>query len=1166
MKLTLKGFTFQELFHSDGLQRLDQLFLQQLSEIQPELRLLLDHYRAGELLSASQLSDFILALAPIVEAFIVDLFCIDQEVAAAQAHWLSHSPVLLFKEQFILKRVKRGLKSASEFGSFSDLHQWLLTQLPENQPADLELKVAQWGLSLLADEAVNEAALTRLLQWSVQALASFEGRKLTSSWVMFKLPNKLHFDNLVELEPVAGDDLGRRAVKAEALRQRDGFELTDSRMTAREVSSEIQYCVYCHDKEGDFCSKGFPVKKGQPELGLKRSPLNDILTGCPLEENISEMHLLKKRGLAIAALATVMIDNPMCPATGHRICNDCMKACIYQKQDPVNIPEVETRVLTDVVNLPWGVEIYDLLTKWNPLRSDQYCLQSYNGLKVLVMGMGPAGFTLAHHLLMAGFAVTGVDGLKLEPIDHGFIQNPIHSYQAIEESLADRIVTGFGGVAEYGITVRWDKNFLKLILISLLRKKYFQCVGSIRFGGTLTVEQAWKLGFDHLAVAVGAGLPKELVIPNSLAPGMRQANDFLMALQLTGAAKKTSLANLQIRLPAIVIGGGLTGVDAATELQAYYIVQVAKVSLRYRELAQHYGEANLRDRFSAFELIVIDEYLQHAAAVETERTIAEKEKRSPNFIHLLHRWGGVTIVYRRSIQESPAYQRNHEELKLAMQEGIYYLEGLEPAKVVLDEHGQCRAMECVVGMQDEEGVWLSTDDRQTVPARCILVATGAKPNVAYEFEHRGTFLKKQFNYHRFDLVEDELRQNTADLHVKSPNVGPFTSYNDGEHLVSFLGDTHAVFHGSVVKAIASAKRIYPHIIAALEAKKSAANRQDYDEFASYLSTQLRARVVNVKALNKQFCEIKLRAPQVASSLQPGQFVRLQSYESHAVIKRNTALNTEAIALIAIPDEEDVNCLSVIVRDAGASRILASQLQLQQRVSLMGPTGVRSNIPVDSTVLFVGGYLAVVQLLAMGAALKSQGNKIILIAQFSHEETIFHRQRIESLCDHVVWLIPSLSSEFCLRLEDCHEAGEVISSILKFQRQYPQQLKEVTQLMLFADSDLICRFKAACNSELAGFFADDIKMIAAVHGPMQCMLKGVCAQCLQWQVDPVTGQRIKAVYACSWQNQPLELVDPLSLNDRLAQNHAQERLSGLWLDYIIENSELSAGVAADQKLE
>src|SRR6185436_2836898 len=93
---------------------------------------------------------------------------------------------------------------------------------------------------------------------------------------------------------------------------------------------------------------------------------------------------------------------------------------------------------------------------------------------------------------------------------------------------------------------------------------------------------------------VGAGLPKALPIPGSLAPGMRQANDFLMALQLGNAAKKESLTNIQVRLPAVVIGGGLTGVDTATEVQAYYITQVEKTLARYEKLSEVYGEEEIR--------------------------------------------------------------------------------------------------------------------------------------------------------------------------------------------------------------------------------------------------------------------------------------------------------------------------------------------------------------------------------------------------------------------------------------------------------------------------------------------------------------------------------------------------------------------------------------------
>src|SRR5207248_8874711 len=133
-------------------------------------------------------------------------------------------------------------------------------------------------------------------------------------------------------------------------------------------------------------------------------------------EKISEMHWLERQGDPIAALALVCIDNPMAAGTGHRICNDCMKSCIYQKQDPVNVPQIETGVLTDVLALPWGFEIYALLTRWNPLNAGRPIALPYNGKNVLVVGLGPAGYTLAHYLANEGYGVVAIDGLKIEPL------------------------------------------------------------------------------------------------------------------------------------------------------------------------------------------------------------------------------------------------------------------------------------------------------------------------------------------------------------------------------------------------------------------------------------------------------------------------------------------------------------------------------------------------------------------------------------------------------------------------------------------------------------------------------------------------------------------------------------------------------------------------------
>ncbi len=77
---------------------------------------------------------------------------------------------------------------------------------------------------------------------------------------------------------------------------------------------------------------------------------------------------------------------------------------------------------------------------------------------------------------------------------------------------------------------------------------------------------------------------------------------------------------------------------------------------------------------------------------------------------------------------------------------------------------------------------------------------------------------------------------------------------------------------------------------------------------------------------------------------------------------------------------------------------------------------------------------------------------------------------------------------------------------------------------------------------ATLFSHNVKFTASVYGSMQCMLKGVCAQCLQWQIDPETGQRTKAVFACSWQDQPLELVDIHHLDERKMQNQLHEKIS------------------------
>ena len=1153
------NLTFADLQDIETLQTFDARFLERLYARNPAAHEKLLAYRNGAAFTPVQVSGLLIAGGPVLEEFVGGLFGIERELAELRAQTLTHDPLFAFKKQFVQRRARRRLAKKEEFEGFAELDAWLSSALKRAglDGADRELAVGRYGERLLADEGANAEAVENLTRWCIRALTTPEGRRAVKGWVSFRLPEGVDPQRLVPVVPVAGDPIGRTEGPHATRHHRDGFKLTDPRMNTREVQNEIHYCILCHEHDGDFCSKGFPEKKGEPEKGLKVNPLGVTLTGCPLDEKISEMHALKKEGYAIGALAMITVDNPMCATTGHRICNDCMKACIYQKQDPVNIPQTETHILTDVLDLPWGVEIYDLLMRWNPLRPRQWLPKPYNGLKVLILGIGPAGFTLAHHMLMEGFAVVGVEGLKIEPLPERLLREPIRDTLELKEELDIRTMAGFGGVAEYGITNRWDKNFLKLIYLSLARRARFQVFGAVRFGGTLTVEDAWELGFDHVAIAVGAGLPQALPIPGSLAPGMRQANDFLMALQLTGAAKKSSLANLQVRLPAVVIGGGLTGVDTATEIQAYYIVQVEKMLERYETLAQKNGEPAVRAGLDEGERKILDEFLAHGRAVRAERERAKAAKEAPDFSKLIRQWGGVTIAYRKGMNESPAYTRNHEEIIKAFEEGIYYAEGLDPKEARVDKYGQVEALLCRKQLRDADGKWRDSGEDIAIPARAILVATGARPNVAYEFEHKGHFIKERGHYQTHHAVNGKLEPVPVAPHVKAENFGPFTSYSLDDRRVSFLGDTHPVFHGSVVRAIASAQRTYPKIVAALGDKTNReGDPKEYGGFRARVQELLTARVESVVRLTPSVVELTVRAPLAAKKFMAGQFFRLQNFETRAPLVAGTRLQTEALAMTGARVDMAKGTVSLIVIERGASSRVVATLKPGEPVALMGPSGVRATIPEGGeTVLFIGGRHGAAHVQSTGVALRANGNRVLFVGCFDTASDLFCQNEIEAATDAVLWVTARGAAIAPRRPQDRAVTAPVLDAIAQYAAgklgEPAIRLQDVDRLLIVGSNRLVRLIRDARAKELAPYLAKRPATTASINTPMQCCLKGVCSQCLQWQLDPATGKRTKAVFGCSWQDQPLDIVDLDNLDERLAQNRVQEHLTDLWLDYLFE---------------
>ncbi len=467
--LTLSfGLVFDDLSSHTGLARLDSIFLEQLAEANPALRDRLLAARTDEsALTAKARAELIIELAPYAEDFVGVLFGIQPELTALQARHHELAPLYSVKRRFVQRKALTGYtpeKASAIDGAAiaAELETFLLEPLTERSFA---AHVDRW---LLAESTSTEPLRLAAL-YAAWATLTPEGKAKHRSGILFKTPHKLDMHHLVAAEEVETNGLVQLQFSSEHWRHREGFQLTDAGTDLTGALDQTHYCIKCHNQGKDSCSTGLREKDGS----FKASVFGVKLAGCPLEEKISEMNVVKEKGNPIGALAVVTIDNPMAAATGHRICNDCMKSCIYQKQEPVDIPQVETRTLKDVLELPWGFEIYSLLTRWNPLNFARPLVRPASGYKVLVVGLGPAGFTLAHHLMNDGHTVAAVDGLKIEPLPsdisgvdpHGnhVPFRPIHDVSEIYERLDERVMAGFGGVAEYGITVRWNKNFLKVI-------------------------------------------------------------------------------------------------------------------------------------------------------------------------------------------------------------------------------------------------------------------------------------------------------------------------------------------------------------------------------------------------------------------------------------------------------------------------------------------------------------------------------------------------------------------------------------------------------------------------------------------------------------------------------------------------------------------------------
>ena len=1100
---SINFFTLNELYSVDGLKKIDNKFLSVLKEKNLKLYEKLKTLRkTNSTYNPKNDFSFFKDLNPIFEDFISEIFPIKSQLKQHKSKANNFKFIYICKRNFIQKRIINKLDDYSHNDSEIDD---FIKKNGLNHSYNLEKLFKKIGKQLSSNK-LNDKFIKTCENFFKWVLIN-KNEYFDHNHDLFHFPQK----NQDVDKKIIRDQNNSNTLKYLKIKNRYDFSLNSNEVSNNHLLNNTNYCLFCHDRDKDSCSKGF---------------LKNNLKGCPLDQKISEFQYFANEGSILSALAIICIDNPMVAATGNRICNDCSKSCIFQNQEPVDIPSVESKTLVNVLDLTFGFEIYSLLTKWNPFKFNNYLPRPFTGKKILISGLGPSGFTSAHYLLQAGHLVVAIDGLKIEKIENKIIGDalidsvdfrPIKNTRFLYEDLDTRVPIGFGGVAEYGITVRWNKNFLKIIQIILQRHKNFLLLDGVKLESNLTIKDAInEEKFDHICLAHGAGKPNIPSIDNNLIKGVKTASDFLMNLQLSGAYNLNSLSNLFIRMPIAVIGGGLTAIDTATESKQYYFRMLEIVGMKLDKLKKNNKLDSYINSLSAEEKSIYKEICTHFNELKNEIRVSKINNRNPNYNQLLKNWGGVKIIYRKDVKESPSYNLNKEELHKALEEGIEFIDNTDLKSINKDEYQTIKSV-LIHHKKD--------DKNREIPLRTLLFAIGTRPN---------TSIVRDTNL--FNLNNDGFLST-----IKHDNSFFIANYNGV--MVSQIGDMHPQYSGSVVKAMAGAKHLCQLLNKVLDnSKPKSINRKTF--FLSlkekYLST-----VHKINKLNEKVYEIIIKSPKASHMFKPGQFFKLQNYHS------KNKKPFEPLALTGASVNKQKGLISTVVLEMGGSSNFCKSLKKDEQVVFMGPTGMPTHIHKNKKVLLMGGGLGNAVLFSIGQELIKNNSNVLYFAGYKQHTDVFLRKYIENASNTVVWCSDDNTKIKKTRDYDLSFTGNILDCLKKYHHlsltsEKYLKLNEIEGIILIGSDSMMSAVSGFINSN-KNIFSNSNHCIASINSPMQCMMKEICGQCLQEHFDPKT--KIKSIiFSCAEQDQNFKTVNFDVLKNRLRQNSFLEKLDQLYLDF------------------
>lgn len=252
-------------------------------------------------------------------------------------------------------------------------------------------------------------------------------------------------------------------------------------------------------------------------------PDPQCITGCPVNINIPKFIKHIESG-DFSAAAKTLKETSALPAVCGRVCpqeKQCESKCIYHakmKKSAVAIGYLE-RFAADYERTTGNIAIPDK--------------KAPNGIKIAVVGSGPAGLSFAGDMAKLGYTVT--------------------VFEALHE---------IGGVLKYGIPEFRLPNSIVDTEIEGLRKLGVRFEKDCIVGKTVTYDDLHELGYKGIFIASGAGLPRFMNISGENLVGVMSSNEYLTRVNLMGAGSADSETPVLRGKNVAVIGGGNTAMDS----------------------------------------------------------------------------------------------------------------------------------------------------------------------------------------------------------------------------------------------------------------------------------------------------------------------------------------------------------------------------------------------------------------------------------------------------------------------------------------------------------------------------------------------------------------------------------------------------------------------------